>query len=50
MQEKIKCISHDCPLKEYCQTYNNENLHLTKCKFFFINGNHIGCESFVSKR
>jgi len=51
MKEKdnIKCTNKDCPIKKYCNTFNkaDNNVKKIRCKFFFINGNHVGCDNFT---
>lgn len=47
MNEKGKCINKDCPIKQYCHTFNKESEGVEKrYEFFIINGNHIGCGYF----
>lgn len=50
MKEKgnIKCTNEDCPIKQYCNTFNkaDNDVKKVRCKFFFINGNHIGCDFY----
>jgi len=48
-----KCINHKCPIKDNCYIYTQNTTSDTKeihYNFFYINGNHIGCEQFKSNR
>jgi len=47
-----KCVNNDCPINNYCYTYNKIGMNLKQVKFdfFYIKDNHMGCYFYSNKK
>lgn len=53
MAEIEKCSNRTCPINRACYRHTSPHGHKQKWvlfEWFTINGNHFGCDSFISNR